>query len=89
MLRLLEATRTGEGVQIFIGAENPLFGVAGCSMVVAPYQNSREQIVGAIGVIGPTRHQLRPHHSDGRLHREGDRAAARIDSPPRISRIQA
>jgi heat-inducible transcriptional repressor len=55
MLRLLEATRAGEGVQIYIGAENPLFGVAGCSMVVAPYQNSREQIVGAIGVIGPTR----------------------------------
>ena len=55
MLRLLEATRTGEGVQIYIGAENPLFAVAGCSKVVAPYQNSREQIVGAIGVIGPTR----------------------------------
>jgi heat-inducible transcriptional repressor len=55
MLRLLEATRAGEGVQIYIGAENPLFGVSGCSMIVAPYQNSREQIVGAIGVIGPTR----------------------------------
>ena len=55
MLRLLEATRTGEGVQIYIGSENPLFSMAGCSMVVAPYQNSREQIVGAIGVIGPTR----------------------------------
>jgi heat-inducible transcriptional repressor len=55
MLRLLEATRTGEGVQIYIGAESPLFGMAGCSMVVAPYQNSREQVVGAIGVIGPTR----------------------------------
>jgi heat-inducible transcriptional repressor len=51
----LEATRTGEGVQIYIGSENPLFSMAGCSMVVAPYQNSREQIVGAIGVIGPTR----------------------------------
>jgi heat-inducible transcriptional repressor len=55
MLRLLEASKLGEGVQIYIGAENPLFGVAGCSMVIAPYQNSREQIVGAIGVIGPTR----------------------------------
>ena len=32
-----------------------LFGVAGCSMIIAPYQNSREQIIGAIGVIGPTR----------------------------------
>lgn len=55
MLRLLDATRTGEGVQIYIGADNPLFGASGCSMIVAPYQNSREQIVGAIGVIGPTR----------------------------------
>src|SRR5438552_5028684 len=54
MLRLLDASKQGEGVQIFIGAENRLFGVAGCSMVIAPYQNSREQIVGAIGVIGPT-----------------------------------
>jgi len=55
MLRLLDASKQGEGVQIFIGAENRLFGVAGCSMVISPYQNSREQIVGAIGVIGPTR----------------------------------
>jgi heat-inducible transcriptional repressor len=55
MLRLLDATREGAGVQIFIGSDNPLFGVAGCSMVVAPYGNSREQVVGAIGVIGPTR----------------------------------
>jgi heat-inducible transcriptional repressor len=45
----------GDGVQIFIGAQTELFGVAGCSMVVAPFQNSREQIVGAIGVIGPSR----------------------------------
>jgi heat-inducible transcriptional repressor len=55
LIRLLDATRGGEGVQIYIGAENPLFGVAGCSMVVAPYANSREQVVGAIGVIGPAR----------------------------------
>jgi len=55
MLRLLEATHKAEGVQIFIGAENDLFSVAGCSVVIAPYTNAREQIVGAIGVIGPTR----------------------------------
>jgi heat-inducible transcriptional repressor len=55
MLRLLDASKQGDGVQIFIGAESHLFSVAGCSMVIAPYQNSREQIVGAIGVIGPTR----------------------------------
>jgi heat-inducible transcriptional repressor len=42
-------------VQIFIGAESELFGVSGCSMVIAPYRNSRQRIVGAVGVIGPTR----------------------------------
>jgi heat-inducible transcriptional repressor len=54
-LRLLELTSTAEGVQIFIGAENELFGVTGCSMIVAPYRDSRERIIGAIGVIGPQR----------------------------------
>ncbi|HLY54504.1 MAG TPA: heat-inducible transcriptional repressor HrcA [Stellaceae bacterium] len=55
LLKLVEAAGAGQGVRIYIGAANPLFGVAGCSMVIAPYMNSREQIVGAIGVIGPTR----------------------------------
>jgi heat-inducible transcriptional repressor len=55
MVRLLDATQGGDGVQIFIGAENKLFGMGGCSMVIAPYTNAKEQIVGAIGVIGPTR----------------------------------
>jgi len=55
MVRLLDAARDGEGVQIYIGADNPLFGVSGCSMIVAPYGNAREQVLGAIGVIGPTR----------------------------------
>jgi len=54
-LRLIEAARQAEGVQIFIGAENLLFNHAGCSMVVSPYTDSKEQIIGAIGVIGPTR----------------------------------
>ena len=55
MVRLLDATREGEGVQIYIGSENSLFGVAGCSVVMAPYGNKHEKVVGAIGVIGPTR----------------------------------
>ena len=55
LLKLLEMTETAEGVQIFIGAQNELFGLAGCSLVVAPYTNSEQQIVGAVGVIGPTR----------------------------------
>jgi heat-inducible transcriptional repressor len=54
-LRLLELAQRGEGVQIFIGAESGLFSSAGLSVVVAPFRNRREQIVGAIGVIGPSR----------------------------------
>ncbi len=55
MLRMLDATSGAEGVQIFIGAENDMFHHAGCSLVIAPYKDRREQILGAIGVIGPTR----------------------------------
>ena len=55
MIRVLDLVGKADGVQIFIGAQNELFSMAGCSMVVSPFQNAREQIVGAIGVIGPTR----------------------------------
>jgi heat-inducible transcriptional repressor len=55
LLKLIEAAGDAEGVQIFIGAQNELFSVAGWSMVIAPYRNTQEKIVGAIGVIGPTR----------------------------------
>ncbi|MGH7074564.1 MAG: heat-inducible transcriptional repressor HrcA [Stellaceae bacterium] len=55
MVRLLDAASDAEGVQIFIGADNPLFGVTGCTVIVAPYVDRHEQVVGAIGVIGPTR----------------------------------
>ena len=54
-LETLTAANRAEGVQIFIGSENDLFAHAGCSMIITPYMNSREQVVGAIGVIGPTR----------------------------------
>ncbi len=55
MLRLLELAQRAEGVQIFIRAESGLFDSAGLSIVVAPFRNGQERIVGAIGVIGPTR----------------------------------
>jgi heat-inducible transcriptional repressor len=55
MLRLLELAEQSEGVRIFIGAESGLFGNTGVSMVVAPARNEAGGIVGAIGVIGPTR----------------------------------
>src|SRR5471032_3319726 len=53
--RLLELSNSAAGVQIFIGADNPMFANTGCSMVVAPFRDSQERILGAIGVIGPTR----------------------------------
>ena len=52
-LRLLNATRDGDGVKIFIGAENKLFASTGCSLVIAPYRNSDRLVIGAVGVIGP------------------------------------
>jgi heat-inducible transcriptional repressor len=42
-------------VRIFIGSENKLFSLSGSSLVVAPYRDSRQKIVGVLGVIGPTR----------------------------------
>lgn len=51
----LELTEDGEGVRIFIGSENKLFSLSGSSLVVSPYMNADQKVVGAIGVIGPTR----------------------------------
>ncbi|MCL4104938.1 UNVERIFIED_CONTAM: hypothetical protein GTU68_018645 [Idotea baltica] len=51
----LELTDEGEGVRIFIGSENKLFSLTGSSLVVSPYMNADRKIIGAVGVIGPTR----------------------------------
>jgi heat-inducible transcriptional repressor len=51
----LELTDSGEGVRIFIGSENKLFSLSGSSLVVSPYMNADRKIIGAVGVIGPTR----------------------------------
>lgn len=55
MLRLVEKAGAADGVQIFIGAESDLFDHSGCAMIVAPYKNTQQQVIGAIGVIGPSR----------------------------------
>lgn len=55
MLKLVESAGAAEGVQIFIGAENTLFEHSGCSMIIAPCRNRNAEIIGAIGIIGPTR----------------------------------
>ncbi|MEI4471890.1 heat-inducible transcriptional repressor HrcA [Frigidibacter sp. MR17.24] len=51
----LELAEGGDGVRIFIGSENKLFSLSGSSLVVSPYMNADRKIIGAIGVIGPTR----------------------------------
>ncbi len=52
---ILENAGKAKGVQIFIGSKNFLFKHSGLSMVMAPYKNKEQEIVGVIGVVGPTR----------------------------------
>ena len=55
IVEFLQLTEEGEGVRIFIGSENKLFSLSGSSLVVSPYMNADRKIIGAVGVIGPTR----------------------------------
>jgi heat-inducible transcriptional repressor len=52
---LLDESINAHGIQVFIGSENKDFNMEGCSMIVSPYSNSKNKIIGAIGVIGPAR----------------------------------
>ncbi|GIL02858.1 MAG: heat-inducible transcription repressor HrcA [Alphaproteobacteria bacterium] len=53
--KLLELTEDGEGVRIFIGSENKLFSLSGSALVVAPYRGRDQKVIGALGIVGPTR----------------------------------
>jgi heat-inducible transcriptional repressor len=53
--RFLELAQGAEGVRVFIGSENKLFSLSTSTLVVSPYMNADRTVVGAIGVIGPTR----------------------------------
>lgn len=55
LIEILSLAETGSGVRIFIGSENKLFSLSGSSLIVAPYRDSEDRVVGAVGVIGPTR----------------------------------
>lgn len=55
LIQLLELAEQGSGVRIFIGSENKLFSLSGSSLVVAPYRDKDARVIGALGVIGPTR----------------------------------
>ncbi len=54
-VNLIDITDGSDGVQIFIGSKNRLFSMSGSSVIVSPFKDSQQNIVGAIGVIGPTR----------------------------------
>ena len=61
LLKVLESLNSGDGVRIFIGAENEFFPLAGCSMITASYSSSYSggegegNVIGTVGVIGPSR----------------------------------
>lgn len=55
LAQLLDLAEEGEGVSVFIGSENKLFSMSGSSLVISPYRDQSRRIIGAIGVIGPTR----------------------------------
>jgi len=54
LLQLLDTSQRAEGVQIFIGGESGHLPLDECSVVTAPYEVNG-QVVGTLGVIGPTR----------------------------------
>ena len=55
LIELIDLAEAGSGVRIFIGSENKLFSLSGSSLIVAPYRDGDDRIIGAVGVIGPTR----------------------------------
>lgn len=55
LIGLLDDVREAQGVRIFIGAETRLFSLSGSAVIAAPYMTGRQRVLGAIGVIGPTR----------------------------------
>ncbi|WP_138380484.1 heat-inducible transcriptional repressor HrcA [Luteithermobacter gelatinilyticus] len=55
LVNLLDLAREAEGVRIFIGSENKLFSLSGSSVIASPYMDANNNILGVIGVIGPTR----------------------------------
>jgi heat-inducible transcriptional repressor len=55
IVTLLEGARDGPGCRIFIGSENRMFSLSGSSVIAAPYRGTQGEVVGVVGVIGPTR----------------------------------
>jgi len=55
LIELLGDADKAEGVRIFIGSENKLFSLSGSSVILSPYKDANEKVIGVLGVIGPTR----------------------------------
>ncbi|MFZ2619277.1 MAG: heat-inducible transcriptional repressor HrcA [Alphaproteobacteria bacterium] len=67
LMALMEEVKRGHGVQVYIGAENPLVQLAAaeayhskdviqdCAMIASAYGNKADNIIGTLGVIGPLR----------------------------------
>lgn len=55
LIQVLDAAKAGEAVKLFIGSENPLFALSGSALIAAPYMDGQNRVIGALGVIGPTR----------------------------------
>ena len=54
LMRLLDTSSRAEGVRIYIGGESHVVPYEELSVVSAPYEIDG-QVVGTLGVIGPTR----------------------------------
>lgn len=54
LMQLLDNSQRADGIHIFIGGESGYLPLDECSMVTAPYAVN-DQVVGMLGVIGPTR----------------------------------
>jgi heat-inducible transcriptional repressor len=55
LIELLGDAEKADGVRIFIGSENKLFSLSGSSVILSPYKDANEKVIGVLGVIGPTR----------------------------------
>jgi len=55
LIQLLGLAERAEGVRIFIGSENNLFSLSGSALIVSPFEDTEQKIVGVLGVIGPAR----------------------------------
>lgn len=54
LLGIMDTSSRAQGVQLFIGGESGISSLDECSVVTAPYEVDG-QVVGTVGVIGPTR----------------------------------